>query len=118
MAGVKLPADGHVLAFAAAADTDLVATVAGDAAGHPVSAKVTPLSEYPGKGRATAGVRCQRLLKGESRLILATVGAAPLGCDATGAAIALPEPDLRRDASGTPVARLLAHVGAARVVGT
>ncbi len=29
---------------------------------------------YPAKGRATGGVRCQRLLKGEDALLLAWVG--------------------------------------------
>ena len=43
------------------------AALPGTAAG---SVKVTPLAEYPGKGRATGGVRCQRFLKGEDRLLV------------------------------------------------
>ena len=35
------------------------------------SVKVTPFAEYPPKGRATGGVRCQRFLKGEDGLIMA-----------------------------------------------
>ena len=116
MAGIKLPADATVLALAVATETDLVATVAGDEGDTPVSAKVTPLSEYPPKGRATAGVRCQRLRAGEARLLLATVGPAPVGCDSTGAALDLPELDTRRDGSGTAIAPLLAHLGHALVV--
>lgn len=38
------------------------------------SSKVTPLSEYPTKGRGTGGVRCQKLLRGESGLSFAFVG--------------------------------------------
>ena len=65
------------------------------------SAKVTPFSRYPGKGRATGGVRAHRFLKGEDTLILAWVGPAP--ARATGSAgqpVDLPEPDERRDGSG------------------
>jgi len=40
------------------------------------SVKVTPLHEYPGKGRATGGVRCHRFLKGEDLLVLAWAGPA------------------------------------------
>ena len=48
------------------------------AAGHRrASVKVTPFAEYPPKGRATGGVRCQRFLKGEDGLIAAWVGPAP-----------------------------------------
>ena len=111
MAGVKLTSGAHVVGFAVAADTDWVATVAGDSAGRPVSAKITPLSAFPGKGRATAGVRCHRLLTGEESLVLATVGVAPVGCDPTGGAVALPAPDQRRDGSGAPIPALLTHLG-------
>ena len=41
------------------------------------SVKVTPLSEYPRKGRATGGVRCQRLLSGEALLVLGWAGRGP-----------------------------------------
>jgi DNA gyrase subunit A len=65
--------------------------------------KVTPFAEYPGKGRATGGVRCHRFLKGEDTLVFAWVGAAPaLAAAASGAPVDLPEPTGRRDGSGTP----------------
>lgn len=35
------------------------------------TAKLTPFDQYPRKGRATGGVRCQRFLRGESGLSLA-----------------------------------------------
>ncbi|WP_343932590.1 DNA gyrase C-terminal beta-propeller domain-containing protein, partial [Propioniferax innocua] len=66
------------------------------------SVKVTPLSEYPSKGRATAGVRCHRFLKGESTLSLAWVGAAPIAGQASGAPTDLPAEHGRRDGSGVP----------------
>jgi DNA gyrase subunit A len=65
------------------------------------SVKVTPFAKYPAKGRATGGVRAQRFLKGESRLVLAWVGPRPAGVSRTGSAVELPEPDPRRDGSGT-----------------
>ncbi|MCP6336039.1 hypothetical protein NL449_28880, partial [Klebsiella pneumoniae] len=72
----------------------MVVTVAGSSGALPGTdagtVKVTPLSAYPAKGRATAGVRCHRLLKGEDGLMLAWVGADPRAVDATGRAVELP----------------------------
>ena len=63
--------------------------------------KVTPFAEYPGKGRATGGVRCHRFLKGEDVLLLAWAGPAPAwAAAASGAPVDLPAPDRRRDGSG------------------
>jgi DNA gyrase subunit A len=64
------------------------------------SVKVTPFEEYPAKGRATGGVRVQRFLKGERRLVLAWVGPRPAAASATGEPVELPAEDRRRDASG------------------
>jgi DNA gyrase subunit A len=94
----------------------MVVTVAGTAGALPGtaagSAKVTPYAEYPAKGRATGGVRCQRFLRGEDTLLLAWAGPAPaLGATEAGTAVDLPEPDPRRDGSGTRVAQPLAAVG-------
>ena len=59
--------------------------------------------EYPGKGRATGGVRCHRFLKGEDTLVLAWAGTAPArAAAASGAPVELPEATGRRDGSGTP----------------
>ncbi|MFG3042074.1 DNA topoisomerase (ATP-hydrolyzing) subunit A [Streptomyces sp. NPDC048330] len=110
MAGIKLTAGAEVLSFTAvdpAADA-VVFTVAGStgtldsAAG--TSAKLTPFDQYPRKGRATGGVRCQRFLKGEDVLIFAWAGATPArAAQKTGAPVTLPDPDPRRDGSGTPL---------------
>ena len=76
------------------------------------SVKVTPLSEYPRKGRATGGVRVQRLLSGESRLVLGWAGPAPAWAAASGGdPVELPATHGRRDGSGTPVERPLVAVG-------
>ncbi|RKN37874.1 DNA gyrase/topoisomerase IV subunit A [Streptomyces hoynatensis] len=118
MAGVKLAAGARVLSFTAVdpAGEALVLTVAGgsgtldDSLG---TAKLTPFDQYPRKGRATGGVRCQRFLKGEDHLTFAWAGAAPArAASATGAPVPLPEPDPRRDGSGTPPQKPIAVVGA------
>ena len=75
-----------------------VVTIAGSSSALPGTevgaVKVTPFSEYPGKGRGTGGVRCQRLLKGEDGLLLGFVGSAPVRASASsGAPVELPPID-------------------------
>ncbi|WP_328489181.1 DNA gyrase/topoisomerase IV subunit A [Streptomyces zaomyceticus] len=110
MAGVKLTAGADVISFTAvdpAADA-VVFTVAGSTgtldSSAGTSAKLTPFDQYPRKGRATGGVRCQRFLKGEDVLILAWAGTTPArAAQKTGTPVELPEVDPRRDGSGTPL---------------
>ncbi|MFE5712886.1 DNA topoisomerase (ATP-hydrolyzing) subunit A [Streptomyces sp. NPDC056501] len=110
MAGVKLTEGAEVLSFTAvdpAADA-VVFTVAGSTgtldASAGTSAKLTPFDQYPRKGRATGGVRCQRFLKGEDALILAWAGATPArAAQKNGTPVPLPTPDPRRDGSGVPL---------------
>ena len=104
--GIRLAADATVLFFGAVSTSDsdhgqpLVVTSTGG------GVKVTPLVEYPEKGRATGGVRAMRFLKtrgpggGESQLALAWVGARPAAATATGDPLDLPAVDPRRDGSG------------------
>ena len=76
--------------------------------------KVTPLHEFPGKGRATGGVRCHRLLKGEDMLVMAWAGPAPaVGATDSGAPVALPDPVGKRDGSGVALSGPLAVLGGA-----
>ncbi|CAN5392453.1 DNA topoisomerase IV subunit A [soil metagenome] len=94
----------------------VVATVAGSSGMLPGadtgSAKVSSLTEFPPKGRATGGVRAHRFLKGEDALQLAWVGPAPaLAVAADGAVRVLPDPGAKRDASGTPLAASVASIG-------
>lgn len=66
------------------------------------SAKVTKLSAYPRKGRASMGVRCHKFLKGEDQLYLARItGSAPTAFDVDDRPLDLPAADERRDGSGT-----------------
>ena len=119
MAGVKLGAGQRVLSFTAVdpgvdAVVVTIAAYSGDAlfgAEHG-TCKVTPFAEYPRKGRATGGVRCQRFLKGETKLRLAWVGPAPArAADAKGAPVELPPIDPRRDGSGAPLTTAVAALG-------
>ncbi|MFD3656586.1 DNA topoisomerase (ATP-hydrolyzing) subunit A [Streptomyces sp. NPDC058620] len=109
MAGVKLAAGAEVLSFTAvdpAADA-VVFTVAGSHGtldDSELTSKLTPFDQYPRKGRATGGVRCQRFLKGEDVLVFAWAGAVPAqAAQKNGTPAQLPEPDPRRDGSGTPL---------------
>ncbi|MFF8789520.1 DNA topoisomerase (ATP-hydrolyzing) subunit A [Streptomyces sp. NPDC015125] len=114
MAGVKLAEGAKVIAFAAIdpASDAMVFTVAGSHGtldDSVATAKFTPFDQYPRKGRATGGVRCQRFLKGEDVLIQAWVGPAPVrGADAKGTPVEMPEVDPRRDGSGVPLMKPVA----------
>src|SRR5215469_1225535 len=131
MAGIRLDGGASVVWFGAIgpaarpgaqanrADAEaVVVTVAGRHGALPgasaASVKVTAFAEYPAKGRATGGVRCQRFLKGEDRLAAAWAGPGPaLGATEAGVPVDLSGMEGRRDGSGTPLTRQLAHIGPA-----
>ena len=76
------------------------------------SAKVTALSEYPQKGRATGGVRAHRFLTGESQLALAWVGVGPAkAASSGGVARSLPTEHGARDGSGVMLTQSIGIVG-------
>ncbi|MFD7598583.1 DNA topoisomerase (ATP-hydrolyzing) subunit A [Kitasatospora sp. NPDC059812] len=117
MAGIKLSDGARVLSFTAVdpASDAVVVSVAGAsgtlAGEEQTSWKVTPFEQYPRKGRATGGVRCQRFLRGEDGLTFAWAGVAPArAASDKGAPVDLPERDPRRDGSGTPVTAPIAVV--------
>ncbi|MFD9289709.1 DNA topoisomerase (ATP-hydrolyzing) subunit A [Streptomyces sp. NPDC060030] len=109
MAGVKLAEGTTVLSFNAVDPSQdaAVFTVAGSHGTLDDSErtwKLTPFDQYPRKGRATGGVRCQRFLKGEDVLVFAWAGRMPArAAQKNGAPAQLPAPDPRRDGSGTPL---------------
>ena len=117
VAGIKLGVDATAVFFGAVRDQDVaeVVTVSGSSSALPGTesgaAKVTPLAVYPAKGRATGGVRCHRLLKGEDALFLAWVGEGPaMACASSGTPVDLPKPVDKRDGSGTPSAQTILAV--------
>ena len=118
MAGIKLGA-GQQVAFFGAFDPAgaVVVTASGSSTALPGTeagaVKVTPFAEYPGKGRATGGVRSHRFLKGEDTLVTAWAGPGPARAAASsGAPVDLPEADGRRDGSGVPAPQPIAAVAA------
>ena len=100
-------------------DAAVVVTIAGTNGAlpgtAPGAAKVTAFAEYPAKGRATAGVRAHRFLKGEDTLLLAlgraTVRRRPSSL--AGVARSLPQEHGRRDGSGIPLSQAVDVVGPA-----
>jgi DNA gyrase subunit A len=136
MAGVRLSSGASVVWFgavdAAAASGSpagppgtyspaVVITVAGRAGALPGttagSVKVTPLHEFPAKGRGTGGVRCHRFLKGEDALVMAWAGPAPaVGATDSGSPVILPDPVGKRDGSGIALRRQLTMIGGAAQV--
>ncbi|MGY0491247.1 DNA gyrase/topoisomerase IV subunit A [Streptomyces sp. WG-D5] len=115
MAGVKLATGAKVISFTAVdpAVDAVVFTVAGSRGtlddSVQTTAKLTPFDQYPRKGRATGGVRCQRFLKGEDCLSLAWAGPAPArAAQKNGVPAELPEMDPRRDGSGVSLPKTVA----------
>ncbi len=107
IAGLRLGNGARVISGVVVepADDVVVATVAGDSgalpgtSGH--SIKLTPLAQFPPKGRGTGGVRCHKFLSGENILVNAAVGVNPLhACGSNGAAVEVPTTYGKRDGSG------------------
>lgn len=118
MAGIRLADGVEAIGFfvvGASAFDAVVVTVAGStealAGTDAGSAKVSAFSEFPAKGRATGGVRAQRLLKGEDALTLAWIGSDPRAVGPDGAVRVLPDPGAKRDASGTPLDGVVGSLG-------
>ena len=96
---------GAVVATVSTNSTTLAGT-------DPGRAKVSGFSEFPGKGRATGGVRAHAFLKGEDSLSLAWAGPAPaLPVGPDGSLRQLPEPGAKRDASGTALDAVIGSIG-------
>ncbi|MEU6314465.1 DNA topoisomerase IV subunit A [Streptomyces sp. NPDC047014] len=114
MAGIKLSENAKVIHFSAVdpGREAVVFTVAGSQGtldDSQISGKLTPFDQYPRKGRATGGVRCQRFLKGEDLLVLAWAGGTPArAAAANGTPAELPATDPRRDGSGTALPAVVA----------
>ncbi|PYY53442.1 DNA topoisomerase IV [Curtobacterium sp. MCSS17_011] len=118
VAGMAL-ADGAVVIWfgsVARSDDAVVATVSTTSTALPGTdagrAKVSALSEFPAKGRATQGVRAHAFLKGEDGLTVGWAGIAPphaVGTD--GAARTLPDWLSKRDGSGAPLEAVIGSIG-------
>ena len=118
VAGINLDSEARVVHFGVVSDKDsaVVLTAANSSQAIPGtdagSAKVSDLSEFPGKGRATGGVRSQRFVRGEDQLFFAWVGEEPvLVLTADGKPVDLRGEKAKRDASGTPQATVIGSAG-------
>ncbi|GAB3524875.1 DNA gyrase/topoisomerase IV subunit A [Arthrobacter monumenti] len=119
MAGIKVAAEDTVLFFGGVKAEDPSAVVVTIATASSVlpgmsagSAKVTEFSEFPAKGRATAGVRAHRFLKGEDALTVAWAGHGPAKASSSnGVSRALPNEYGRRDGSGVPLSQTVELLG-------
>ena len=116
VAGVRLADDARVISFSLVdprADNRVVTIARGENFyGDPVSSiKVSDFAEFPGKGRATGGVRAHRFLTGESELALGFAGPSPQAASSGGGARSLPDALSRRDASGVPLDAKIDAVG-------
>jgi DNA gyrase subunit A len=119
VAGIRLTQGARPVFFGAVDDRDsdpVVVSVSGSSTALPGTeagaVKVTPWSEYPGKGRGTSGVRCHRFLKGEDTLLVGWAGPSPARAAAgSGSPVDLPPAHGRRDGSGTPAAQPIASIG-------
>lgn len=120
MAGINVPDHASVVAFGTAADdTWQVVTVSSSTEAlsgvDSGRAKVSPLSEFPQKGRGTGGVRCHGFLKTENIISFAGVFDLPRALGPTGKPVDLPETLAKRDASGHPLAGSLGSLGSVLV---
>lgn len=120
MAGINVSSGARVLFFGAIpAGAEAVAVTVSTPAdtllgADPGRAKVSAFTEFPGKGRATGGVRAHAFLKGETALALAWVGPDPaLAVGTDGSIRTLPESGMKRDGSGAPMDAVIGSVGRA-----
>jgi DNA gyrase subunit A len=112
MAGIRLPIEAHAVFFGAVRTDDPEYGEPFVVTATDRSVKVSPLSGYPAKGRATSGIRAHRFLTGESGLAVAWVGQRPAGATGKGEPVELPDGDPRRDGSGAarPCPVIIGHL--------
>ena len=105
-------ADARVIAFAAVSkDSHLVSAANSSLAlgsTDPGLLKVTPVANYPRKGRGTNGVRCHRFLKNQDQLYFAGLcESIPTLLNLDGSVMPEVEIDERRDGRGNPASDYL-----------
>jgi DNA gyrase subunit A len=118
MAGIKLSDGAKAIFFASTRTTKdtIVLTAANNSdslgAVDSGSAKLSLLSEFPPKGRATGGVRAQKFIRDENQLYFAHVGSNPiLASSSAGKPLDVGSTLTKRDASGTPLSATIVSAG-------
>ena len=117
MAGISLSESDRVVFFGCYPNDEsvrvvTVANFSGALAGVDAgSAKVSAITEFPTKGRATGGVRAHKFLKGEDQIALAFIGTNPTALGKSGSIIELADALAKRDASGTALSNPIFAIG-------
>jgi DNA gyrase subunit A len=117
VAGIKV-ADSHVIFFGVVdpKNTNLVVSVSGSSQALPGTelghGKVSDFTQYPGKGRATSGVRAHKFRSGEDSLLRAWCGPTPArAATSSGKAAHLPSSDGKRDGTGVQLTHPIDAIG-------
>lgn len=117
VAGIKV-ADSHVIFFGVVDPKmeNVVVSVSGSSEALPGTelghGKVSDFTQYPGKGRATSGVRAHKFRSGEDSLLRAWCGPAPArAATSSGKAAHLPDPDSKRDGTGVQLTHPIDAIG-------
>lgn len=115
MAGISLSEDDEVIYFDKVRETGFLVTAACSGSAlpgtDPGSGKKTPIDEFPRKGRATGGVRSQKLLKGEDHLYFAAQAKNESTVfDVSGKEIKFDLEVAKRDASGSRLGASLGRI--------
>lgn len=117
MAGVSLSEGAEAICFSVVSGpetaTVLTAANSSQALGgtDPGSHKLSALTEFPSKGRATGGVRAHKFIRNEDQLYFAWVGVSPKAQSRDGKPLEISSELSKRDASGSPLTALIASAG-------
>jgi DNA gyrase subunit A len=117
VAGINLSAGSSAIAFNVLDDLQhaVVLTAANSSAAlpgtDPGSVKLTAMSEYPGKGRATGGVRTHKFNRNEDQLYFAIATVSPRAASADSKPLLIDAELAKRDASGSPLKAVIGSVG-------
>jgi DNA gyrase subunit A len=118
MSGIKLANEAKAIYFTSISPTKatqvLTAANNSDSLGavDSGSAKISLLTEFPSKGRATGGVRAQKFIRDENQLYFAHVGNSPLlAASSSGKPLEIKSVLAKRDASGTPLSATIISAG-------
>jgi len=118
MAGIKLADGAKTIYFTSISPskTTQVLTAANNSdslgAVDSGSAKISMLTEFPAKGRATGGVRAQKFIRDENQLYFAYIGNSPLlAASSSGKPLEVESSLAKRDASGTLLSATIISAG-------
>ena len=120
MAGIRLSDGASAIYFTslAVSKETLVVTAANNSdslgAVDSGSLKISSISEFPAKGRATGGVRAHKFIRDENQLYFAYAGDSPvLAASSSGKPLEIEAKLAKRDASGTPLSATIISAGKA-----